>query len=81
MPSLTGLKNIIAHLGSNQFLRLRLGIGHPGISSEVTNYVLSSPSRDDQTAIETAMTAALEVIPLIVRGELNKAMQQLHSQT
>jgi len=76
-----GLKNIIAHLGSNQFLRLRLGIGHPGIGSEVTNYVLSSPSRDDQTAIETAMTAALEIIPLVVRGELNKAMQQLHSQT
>lgn len=76
-----GLKNIIAHLGSNQFLRLRLGIGHPGHSSDVTNYVLGPPTRDDQTAIEAAMSAALEVVPLIVAGELNKAMQQLHSHT
>jgi len=76
-----GLKSVIAHLGSKKFLRLRLGIGHPGISSEVTNYVLDSPSRDDQTAIESAMIAALEVIPLIVVGGLDGAMQQLHSRT
>lgn len=76
-----GLKDIIRHLGSNKFLRLRLGIGHPGHSSEVVNYVLDSASRDDQVAIETAMDAALATIPLILAGDINKAMQQLHSQT
>lgn len=76
-----GLKNIIAHLGSNKFLRLRLGIGHPGRSDGVVNYVLSDPSRDEQTAIEVAMDVGLELMPLIVAGEVNKAMQQLHSHT
>ena len=74
-----GLKDIIAHLGSNQFLRLRFGIGHPGHKDEVTNYVLNAPTRDEQTVIEDAMNAALDVMPLIVGGEINKAMQQLHS--
>ena len=74
-----GLKSIIAQLGSNQFLRLRLGIGHPGRREDVTGYVLNAPTRDEQIEIEAAMTAALEVMPLIVAGEVNKAMQQLHS--
>ncbi len=74
-----GLKSIIAHLGSHQFLRLRFGIGHPGRSAEVTNYVLGIPSREEQTVIEEAMSAALEAMPLIVAGELDKAMQQLHT--
>jgi peptidyl-tRNA hydrolase, PTH1 family len=74
-----GLKSIIAHLGSNQFLRLRLGIGHPGHRDEVTNYVLNAPTRDEQTAIDTAIKASLDVIPLILTGEVNKAMQQLHT--
>jgi len=76
-----GLKSIIAHLKLPSFHRLRLGIGHPGRGANVTNYVLNSPSRDEQTVIETAMNAALDVIPLIVAGELNKAMQQLHTDT
>jgi PTH1 family peptidyl-tRNA hydrolase len=76
-----GLKSIIAHLSSNQFLRLRLGIGHPGHSDDVINYVLGSPSRDDQAAIETAMDAILEVMSLILAGDVNKAMQQLHTHT
>ncbi|MCK5717341.1 MAG: aminoacyl-tRNA hydrolase [Thiomargarita sp.] len=75
-----GLKSIIAHLGSKQFLRLRIGIGHPGSSHQVTHYVLGSPSRDEQIEIERAMTVAIEVLPSIVAGELNKAMQVLHSE-
>jgi PTH1 family peptidyl-tRNA hydrolase len=74
-----GLRDIVAHLGSNQFMRLRLGIGHPGHKDQVVNYVLNAPTHDEQTAIEGAMNAALEVMPLIVAGEVNKAMQQLHS--
>ena len=76
-----GLKSIIAHLGSKDFLRVRLGIGHPGQAAEVTNYVLGAPTRDEQIAIESALDATLEVIPLIIEDELNKAMQQLHTHT
>ncbi len=76
-----GLKSIIAHLGSNQFLRLRIGIGHPGSSAQVTNYVLGSPSRDDQIEIDRAIRVALKIMPFIVAGEIDKAMQELHSQT
>lgn len=76
-----GLKDIIAHLSNNQFLRLRFGISHPGHRNDVINYVLNAPTREEQIAIETAMNAALEVMPLIVTGEINKAMQQLHTNT
>ncbi|BAP56603.1 peptidyl-tRNA hydrolase [Thioploca ingrica] len=76
-----GLKDIIAQLGSHQFLRLRIGIGHPGRGASVSNYVLSEPNSVDQLAIENSITAALAVMPLIIRGELDKAMQQLHTQS
>jgi PTH1 family peptidyl-tRNA hydrolase len=76
-----GLKDIIAQLGSSQFLRLRLGIGHPGKGGDVTAYVLNAPMLEEKIAIDAATMAALEVIPLIVAGEVEKATQQLHSQT
>ncbi len=75
-----GLKDIIAKLGSRNFLRLRIGIGHPGHSSKVTNYVLNKPTTDDQIAIDLAINSALKQMPLIMAGELNQAMQLLHSQ-
>lgn len=73
-----GLKDIIAHLGSQDFLRLRIGIGRPAHSSEVTNYVLHEPTQQEQTDIDTAIDAALTIIPLLQTNELNKAMQLLH---
>lgn len=76
-----GLKDIISHLGSNQFMRLRFGIGHPGHRDDVIGYVLNAPTRDEQIEIEVAMTTTLEVMPLIVAGEVNKAMQKLHTLT
>ena len=76
-----GLKSIIAHLGSNNFLRLRMGIGHPGRSTKVTNYVLNAPSYDEQIKINVAIDGILKVMPLIVAGEINKAMQYLHTHT
>lgn len=74
-----GLKDIIAKLGNRNFLRLRIGIGHPGHSSKVTNYVLNKPTIDDQIAIDLAINSALKEMPLIMAGELNQAMQVLHS--
>ncbi len=74
-----GLKDIIAQLGSNRFLRLRIGIGHPGRGVSISDYVLSEPNSADQLAIAQSITAALAVMSFIIRGELDKAMQQLHT--
>lgn len=76
-----GLKDIIAQLGNSQFLRLRLGIGHPGKGGDVIAYVLNAPLLEEKIAIDATILVALEVIPLIVAGKVEKAMQVLHSQT
>lgn len=74
-----GLKDIIAHLGTKDFWRLRIGVGHPGERSEVVNYVLNAPRKEEQGLIEEAMQRAREVAPLIVEGKLEAAMLKLHS--
>jgi PTH1 family peptidyl-tRNA hydrolase len=73
-----GLRDTIAQLGSREFQRLRLGIGHPGHSSQVTGYVLGKAPADEQIAMENAIERALDVVPLIVGGEPQKAMNLLH---
>jgi len=75
-----GLRDIINHLGSRDFLRLRLGIHHPGDSKAVVDYVLGRPSAADREAIEDAIARALGVMPLVVSGDLERAMNRLHSQ-
>jgi len=74
-----GLKDIIAHLGSKEFWRLRVGVGHPGERSEVVNYVLNAPRKEEQGLIEEAMRRAQDVAPLIIEGKLEAAMLKLHS--
>jgi peptidyl-tRNA hydrolase, PTH1 family len=74
-----GLKDIIAHLGTKDFWRLRLGVGHPGERAEVVNYVLNAPRKEEQALIEDAMQRAQEVAPLIIEGKLEAAMLKLHS--
>lgn len=74
-----GLRDIIAQLGSRDFYRLRVGIGHPGSSRDVTNYVLGKASGDDSQLIENAIDDALHELPLILDGEWQKAMNHLHS--
>ncbi len=76
-----GLKDIIAQLGSQGFWRLRIGIGHPGERDAVTGYVLSSPSAEDRAALEAAMDRSLAVLPELVRGEFEVAMQKLHTKS
>ena len=73
-----GLRDIIAHLGDN-FLRLRIGIGHPGKGNDVVGYVLQRAPAAEQKLIDTAMIEAHAALPLILSGEIEKAMQQLHS--
>ena len=74
-----GLKDIIAHLGSKEFWRLRIGIGHPGERDQVVNYVLNAPRKEEQGLIENAMQHAQDVAPLIIEGKLEAAMLKLHS--
>lgn len=74
-----GLRDIIHHLGQKDFLRLRLGVGHPGSGRDVVNYVLSRPSAEDQQAIGEAIAAGLKVLPEVLADEIEKAMHRLHS--
>jgi PTH1 family peptidyl-tRNA hydrolase len=74
-----GLKDISARLGSHDYWRLRIGIGHPGERNAVTDYVLHRPSREERAAIDAAIGRALEVLPLVLAGDMQGAMQRLHS--
>jgi len=75
-----GLRDIIAQGGGRDFLRCRLGIGHPGDSRLVSDYVLSKPSISDRQQIELAIDNMLRILPDVLSGDLDKAMNWLHSQ-
>jgi PTH1 family peptidyl-tRNA hydrolase len=73
-----GLKDIIAQLGSAEFHRLRIGIGHPGHRDLVHQYVLSKPSLQDRELIYEAIDRGIATMPLLFAGDLAKAMNQLN---
>jgi peptidyl-tRNA hydrolase, PTH1 family len=75
-----GLKDIHGMLGTPDFWRLRLGIGHPGVKSEVVNYVLKRPSATDREAIEQAISKTLDASDLLLAGEMDKALARIHAQ-
>jgi peptidyl-tRNA hydrolase, PTH1 family len=74
-----GLRDIIASLGTPDFWRLRMGIGHPGKSEEVVNFVLRAPSLNEMNAIESSMDQSLLVLPLLLQGDFEQAMLRLHT--
>lgn len=74
-----GLCDIDAQLGTQNYWRLRIGIGHPGQRDEVHDYVLHAPSRADHAKIMDSINAALNILPSLVAGDSQKAMQQLHT--
>ena len=77
-----GLRDIISALqGDRDFPRLRIGVGHPGHGDEVVDYVLQKPSRHDKELISAVIDEAIALIPQIVEGEIEKAMNQLHRGT
>lgn len=73
-----GLKDSVAQLGSKNFWRLRIGIGHPGQRDQVHDYVLSAPSLADRQKIDQAIAFAISLLNLFIRGNQQKAIQQLH---
>ena len=73
-----GLRDIVRHCGA-EFVRLRLGVGHPGEKDMVTNYVLKRGSGDVEAAIERNIDDAIDVMPELVEGDINAAMKKLHT--
>ena len=74
-----GLRDIHAHM-TNAYLRLRIGVGHPGDRSKVVDYVLSNIGQDDEISVINGIDRAMTEISLVVKGELQKAMNRLHSE-
>ncbi len=76
-----GLRDIIRCLGTKDFVRLRIGIGHPGSREQVVSYVLAPPRPGERTLIERAIEAAVEQLPLLLQGNWQQAMTRLHAIT
>jgi PTH1 family peptidyl-tRNA hydrolase len=74
-----GLKDSSAHLNTQDYWRLRIGIGHPGDRNEVVNYVLKPPRREEREQIDEALDRALLAWPLLARGDWEKATQRLNT--
>lgn len=75
-----GLRDISEKLGYSDYLRLRIGVSHPGSKTRVLAHVLGRPDQDDAELIESALQKGLEILPLLFAGELDKAMTRLHTQ-
>lgn len=79
-----GLKDITAALGTQDYWRLRIGIGHPrtaGLQQAVVDYVLHRPRQEEQVLIDEAIEKSLQSIPTLCEGKFEAAMMQLHSAT
>ncbi len=74
-----GLRDTIAQLGSKDFVRLRLGVDHPGDRNQVVDYVLNRPSGSDELTIRKAMDLAIDAVPALLKGDWNAATRELHA--
>jgi PTH1 family peptidyl-tRNA hydrolase len=74
-----GLKDIHAQLGSADYWRLRLGIGHPGVKAEVINYVLRKPPLAERELVDKAIDRSLDALDLLLAGDMERATMKLHA--
>jgi peptidyl-tRNA hydrolase, PTH1 family len=74
-----GLRDIHAQLGSDQYWRLRIGIGHPGVKSEVIHWVLKKPSPEHRDGIHETIVRSVRALPHFQNGEMEKAMMLVHT--
>jgi len=75
-----GLKDISQRLATHEYWRLRLGVGKPPAGTEGADYVLQKPSAEDRAAIDAAIQKSLEVLPQILTGDVQAAMNKLHTE-
>lgn len=76
-----GLRDIHAQLGSSDYWRLRIGIGHPGVKAEVVHWVLKKPSPEQRQSIESSIEHALQARDELLSGQMDKATALIHTTT
>ena len=74
-----GLRDIHAQLGSSDYWRLRIGIGHPGVKGEVIHWVLKKPAPDQRQLIEDSIAHSLKAYPTMLAGDMDKATLLVHT--
>lgn len=74
-----GLRDIHAQLGSSDYWRLRIGVGHPGLKAEVVNWVLHKPAPEQRTALEQGIQRSILALPDLLAGRLEKATSAIHT--
>ncbi len=74
-----GLRDIHAQLGSADYWRLRLGVGHPGDKAEVVNWVLKKPPLDDRIAIDQCIDRSIKSVPDLIAGSMERATMLVHT--
>ncbi|MGE4240913.1 aminoacyl-tRNA hydrolase [Ramlibacter sp.] len=74
-----GLRDIHAQLGTGDYWRLRLGIGHPGVKSEVIHWVLKKPAPEQRADMEDCVARTLKAFPALLAGEMEKATLVIHT--
>ncbi|MFL6574524.1 MAG: aminoacyl-tRNA hydrolase [Burkholderiales bacterium] len=75
-----GLKDISQRIASHDYWRLRIGVGKPPADAEGADYVLQRPPAEERSAIDSVIEKALEVLPLCLAGDMQTAMQKLHTE-
>ncbi len=76
-----GLKSLTAHLGTQDYWRLRVGIGHPGDRNEVVSYVLKPPRKEEREEIDATIDRALLAWPQLAKADFNAAMQKINAKS
>ena len=76
-----GLRDIHAQLGTADYWRLRLGVGHPGVKAEVINWVLKKPMLEHRQAIDECIDRSMKAVPELLKGEMEKATMLIHTST
>lgn len=74
-----GLRDVHTQLGSSNYWRLKIGIGHPGLRSEVVNWVLKNPASQDKAAIEDAIAHSMQALPSILVGDMEQATRHTNT--
>jgi len=74
-----GLRDIHAQLGTADYWRLRLGIGHPGVKAEVVNYVLRKPMAEERDSIQACIARSMDALEPLLNGDMERATMKIHA--